>query len=252
MSAYKASKVRMTVLALLAAALAVPAGSAEFMTPNQAVYAPSVVGGAASLNWAGYAQIGFSYTSVQASWTVPEANCEGGQASESAAWVGLGGVNGPGVEQIGTSSNCDGKGRPTYFAWYELFPQPAQRIGPVSPGETITASVQSTGGTSYTLTMNGVSYTGDAGPFADNGSAEWIVEAPATCNPGTCRVLPLTDFGHVSFSGMNSSMFFGPMIQITMLTKPPVGPLGQPLPYMIKAVPTPFGGGGFTVFRLHK
>ena len=33
-----------------------------------------------------------------------------------------------------------------------------------------------------------------------NRSAEWIVEAPSSCNRFTCRVLPLARFGAVSFT----------------------------------------------------
>jgi hypothetical protein len=247
----------MTVLALLAAALAVPAGSAQFMAPNQAVYEPSVVGGLASLNWAGYGLTMLpSYTSVQGSWNVPTANCASGQASESAAWVGLGGF-GPhasGIEQIGTATNCDGKGQPSYFAWYEMFPAPAVMLGPVNAGDAINASVVANADGTYTLTINGHSVTATAPTGGDNSSAEWIAEAPATCNPGTCRVLPLTDFGSVTFSNMNASTFDGPMFKIIMITRSPVGPVGQPLPFMVKAVPTPFdpNSDSFTVFRLHK
>jgi hypothetical protein len=236
----------MTVLALLAAALAVPAGSAQFMGTNAAVYAPTVVAGVASLNWAGYAETGFpSYNSVQATWTVPAATCDSGEASMSAVWVGLGGFsqNATGVEQIGTSTNCDGKGEPSYFAWYELFPLPAVMIGGVTPGETINASVVANADGSYTLTMNGQSFTVTT-PAGDNTSAEWIAEAPATCTKtfSHCKPLPLTDFGSVTFANMNASPFFGPMVQITMVTKS----------FAIKAAPTSFDGSSFTVYRLHK
>jgi hypothetical protein len=237
----------MTVVALLAAALATPAGSAHFMSPNAAVFAPTVVAGFASLNWAGYTLSGApSYTSVHATWTVPAASCDTGQASMSAFWVGLGGFSrtATGVEQIGTASNCDGKGRPAYFAWYELFPAPAQPV-PVSvqPGDTIDASVTANRDGTYTLTLNGFSTT-QVGPAADNTSAEWITEAPSTCTPmlAHCKPLPLTDFGSVTFGNMDATPFDGPMFKITMVTQS----------FAIKAVPTPFDGSGFTVYRLHK
>ena len=41
---------------------------------------------------------------------------------------------------------------------------------------------------------------------------------------------------------MNATPFDGPMFMITMVTQS----------YAIKAVPTPFDGSSFTVFRLHK
>lgn len=246
MSANKASKVRLTVLALLTAAVAAPAGSAQFMSTNAAVYAPAVTAGVASLNWAGYAFSGATYTTVHGSWTVPAANCESGQASMSGFWVGLGGFSptATGVEQIGTATNCDGKGSPSYFAWYELFPQPAVMLGAVNPGDTIDATVTSNGDGTYTFTFNGQSFNADALGFGDNTSAEWIAEAPATCTKtfSHCKPLPLTDFGTVTFNNTSASTFDGALFQITMVTKS----------LTLKAAATPFDGSTFTVFRLHK
>jgi len=249
LSVKKASKVRMSILAVLAAALAAPAVPAQFMSTNATVYAPAVTSGVASLNWAGYALSGGTYTDVQAAWTQPAANCAGGQASMSSFWVGLGGFSptATGVEQIGTASNCDGKGSPSYFAWYELFPNPAVTL-PISlqPGDKVDARVSFSDG-AYTLTMattSGGTYSASQPGPGDNTSAEWITEAPATCTPSFshCKPLPLTDFGSVGYTGTSATPFDGGLYQITMVTKS----------YTPKAVPGPFDGSSFSVNWAHK
>src|SRR5439155_25506393 len=80
LSATKASMVRTSILAVIAAALTLPAGPAQFNDTNAAIYSPSVTAGVASLNWAGYAYTGDTYNSVHASWVQPAADCSSGQA----------------------------------------------------------------------------------------------------------------------------------------------------------------------------
>ena len=42
----------------------------------------------------------------------------------AAIWVGLGGytVGSNALEQTGTAADCNGAGKATYYAWYELVP----------------------------------------------------------------------------------------------------------------------------------
>ena len=71
-------------------------------------------------------------------WTEPTVTCERGDAgASSAVWVGLGGYGTRSLEQVGVNANCDAKGRPLYFAWYEIVPDIARNInGRVMPGAT--------------------------------------------------------------------------------------------------------------------
>ena len=185
---------------------------------------------AASTNWAGYAVTAAeapdspppgspsvpsstvvpAFTSVTGTWTQPRVSCTdpGGSATYSAVWVGLGGLNSDaqGLEQIGTDADCTAAGKPRYFAWYELIPAPAIPLKlKIQPGDTITASVNAnatgvlvqiknrTRRTSFTRQLSIAS--------PDLTSAEWIVEAPSACTrDGRCSVLPLANFGTVSFS----------------------------------------------------
>jgi hypothetical protein len=166
-----------------------------------------------SLNWAGYAVTGTTFSSVSATWVVPTASCTKNATQLDSTWVGLDGfaASDPTVEQIGTDSDCvktrgRHSGTPIYYAWLEMFPKPTQLL-PLSiyPGEVISGSVTVSGST-YTLTLtNGVwtypvSFT-PAGPF-QNSSAEWITEAPTRCSvSGACSIVPLADFGQIVFSG---------------------------------------------------
>ena len=155
-----------------------------------------------SLNWSGYASSNSTFNDVKGSWTQPAATCNG-KSTYSSFWVGLDGYNSNTVEQLGTEADCS-KGKPVYYAWWELFPSPSRTINffTVTPGVTYSAEVQSDGN-NVTLTLSGggnspESITVGQGA-ATLSSAEWIAEAPSICSK-SCRELPLTNFGTVDFS----------------------------------------------------
>jgi hypothetical protein len=161
-----------------------------------------------STNWAGYVATGTSFTAVSATWKQPAAGCSVGETSSAAFWVGLGGSSESStrLEQAGTTAECTGTGTARYWAWYELVPAAAVKIGlTVRPGDTISASVKVSG---QTVTMQVRNLTRKtvvtkrrrmAAP--DTSSAEWIAEAPSLCTTsGACRTVSLTDFGSVRFT----------------------------------------------------
>lgn len=180
-----------------------------------------------SNNWSGYAATGSdgAFTSVSSSWTEPTATCtsgggrrgpgggggrrgpgaRGGQ-SFAAFWVGLDGFNSDSVEQTGTDSDCDGT-TPQYYGWYEMFPAaPVDFTNPVEPGDSISASVTFSGTETYTLVLTDSTQDwtqtitqNEAG--LDRSSAEVIAEAPSSGN----SILPLADFGTVSFSAATAN-----------------------------------------------
>ncbi len=164
-----------------------------------------------SSNWAGYAVTspGTTYTSVTATWKQPAVSCNAAGPAASAFWVGLGGYNvdSQALEQVGADSDCSAIGQAQYYAWYELVPQAAVNLSiKISPGNTITASVNAIdGGTMVELQVinrsSGVRVT-KVLPFSnpDLSSAEWIAEAPSSCSSFSCRTLPLADFGSVAFT----------------------------------------------------
>ena len=164
-----------------------------------------------SSNWGGYvalpaggAQQGFR--SVSGSWRVPRVSCSAGLDTYSAAWVGLGGyrTNSNALEQIGTDADCSRSGRTHYATWFELIPAAPVRIGMrVHAGEVVAASV-TVRGHDVTFRLRdldtGARYaTTRRVRFLDTSSADWILEAPSSCDASSCRTLPLANFGTMSF-----------------------------------------------------
>jgi hypothetical protein len=173
-----------------------------------------------SSNWSGYVATGHGTTTTTASpdtkfrnvtgtWKQPAATCAPGRASASAVWVGLGGysTSSTALEQAGTSADCDVTGRPTYYAWYELVPEPSITIKnlKIRPGDLITSSVLVTGNEVLLQVKNRTRRTVFTKRITlatpDLTSAEWIAEAPSECTAnGFCRQVPLANFGSVTFT----------------------------------------------------
>lgn len=157
-----------------------------------------------STNWSGYAayKTGTTFTDVKGSWVEPSVSCPSRQHQYAAFWVGIDGYTSNSVEQIGTDSDCAAKNRPSYYAWYEMYPKsPVNLSLTIKPGDTISGEVSFSGGSSFTLTLTdqttGKSFTTTQSySGAALSSAEWIAEAPSSFS-----VLPLADFGTVNFTG---------------------------------------------------
>jgi len=169
-----------------------------------AARAHGIQNAAQSTNWSGYAVTGSSgqFSSVSASWKEPTAHCSGHGYKYASFWVGLDGYNSGSVEQTGTDSDCVGSS-PDYYGWYEMYPAyPVNFTNPVSPGDSMTASVTFSGTQTYTLVLKDTTrnwtqtITKSQGGLARS-SAEVITEAPSS-NRG---VLPLANFGTVSYTG---------------------------------------------------
>jgi Peptidase A4 family len=202
---------RVVATVAVAAISAALAGTASGATRD----IPSV-----SSNWSGYAisdaatiagqppSAPLTFSSVTATWIQPKVTCTpAADLSFSSFWVGLGGFaeDAPALEQIGTEADCGSGGTPVYFAWHELVPAASVQIPlRIRPGDTITASVNVHGTDVLVQVKNRTrrsSFTKHlqmASP--DLTSAEWIAEAPSQCGAGSCRVLPLANFGSVAFS----------------------------------------------------
>jgi len=154
-----------------------------------------------SRNWAGYAATGGTFTSVSATWNVPEFAPDS-PAGADAIWVGIGGVRGNDLIQAGTQETVSGHDSTEYQAWIETLPQASRPVPlAVNAGDSISVSLQeqvgddwliafvnNTSGKTYQLTMHYASA---------RSSAEWVVEAP-TARRG--RLLPLDAFGSVNFT----------------------------------------------------
>lgn len=154
-----------------------------------------------SMNWAGYAAAGSAgqFTSVSTSWTQSAVTC-GAASTYSAFWAGLDGDGSQTVEQTGTEADC-ANGAATYQGWYEMFPNaPVFYNNPVLPGDVMRASVVAHGRHAFTLTLSDLTQgwtqtTHQTSATAQLASAEVIAEAPSGAT-----VLPLSNFGTVSFT----------------------------------------------------
>jgi Peptidase A4 family len=200
------------------AAVGAPIASANPVTPGNPMIASGGSSAAAagnsaiaratkSTNWSGYAVHSSKYRNVSATWIEPAAKCPLPKAKQYAAfWVGLDGYNSDSVEQTGTDSDCSGP-TPHYYGWYEMFPAaPVFFKTLVKPGNEMSASVTFSGTDTYTLVLKNLSRgwthtivkqeTGNA-----RTSAEVITEAPSSSS----GVLPLADFGTVTFSSVKVS-----------------------------------------------
>jgi hypothetical protein len=212
---------RLVVIACLAlgAALVCDPASAKTLT-----FAPRVAADAspqASVNWSGYAAVSatteaapsanspLTFGDVTGSWTQPKAHCVKGRADAVAFWVGIGGFNEASstLQQIGTTAQCSSRGVASSFVWWEIVPAGEVRVPlKVRAGDRVTAAVL-VNGSKVTMSIKNAtrrtrfSTTVTVSQPLDVSSAEWIAEAPTACAPnGVCEVVPLTNFGSVTFS----------------------------------------------------
>ena len=157
---------------------------------------------ATTMNWSGYATTGTAgaFTSVSSSWVQPGVTC-GDTDTFSSFWVGLDGIGTQDLEQTGTEADCS-NGAAAYGGWFEFFPAaPVFYNKPVRPGDKMSAAVAAGSGGSFALTLTDATEgwtktTSQSVPGARLSSAEVIAEAPSSQ-----AVLPLADFGTVSFTG---------------------------------------------------
>ena len=178
-------------MTLFLAASPTPSNAASTSVPN------------ISGNWAGYvASPGSGVTSVSGSWTVPNAGSLPPGASST--WVGIGGFGTSDLIQTGTqqiSSPLDQFiAGGAYSAWIEMLPAaPVTVGGPVSPGDSMTASVVSNGGNSWTMNIADAtanwSYSTTVTYQSSQSSAEWIHEAPTLI----AVPIPVGNSGTVTF-----------------------------------------------------
>jgi hypothetical protein len=202
-------------VALCTLVASVAAGTSN-AAPAHTYAANTAVSPQVSSNWSGYAIVSPDqttpqvFTDVTGTWVQPKATCSVGRISSSAFWVGIGGFDpsSNSLEQLGTGADCDGNTTTVAnYAWWELVPAGSVRIPlKIKAGDTITAAVFVSGqklifslrnvtrGTRFSKVL-------DTQQPLDTSSAEWIAEAPSDCGGfGSCHVVPLTNFGTVTFS----------------------------------------------------
>jgi hypothetical protein len=226
---------------VIAAAISATAGGATSSMRHGRMHR---ITNSTSTNWSGYAVTGSRFTSVSASWTQPTAKCSG--TAYSSFWVGLDGDTSNTVEQTGTDADCSGS-TPQYYAWYEMYPKfPVNLRGTVRPGDHLSASVTTDGSGRFTLTITdstqGWTNTTNARlKSAKLASAEVIAEAPSSSG----GVLPLANFGTVSFSGAKANG------SLLTSSTPHLDPITMQSGSTVKAQPSSISNGSFSVAWKH-
>jgi hypothetical protein len=197
-----------TILTIVFSSLLLISAFGPMITIADTEMAPRIhINQGTSTNWSGYAVSSTtgSVTDVKGSWIVPVVT--GTTKAWSSFWVGIDGYASNSVEQIGTDSDWK-NGKAVYYAWYEFYPQPSYLIKsvPIKAGDMISAEVIGSG-TRFRVTITDVT-TGKSFSIkatvqaAKKSSAEWIAEAPSS----TSGVLPLANFGTVTFSGCQATI----------------------------------------------
>ena len=226
---------------VIAAVISATAGEA---TPSMRHGRMHRITNSTSTNWSGYAVTGSRFTSVSSSWTEPTATCSG--TAYSSFWVGLDGDTSNTVEQTGTDADCSGS-TPQYYAWYEMYPKfPVNLKGTVRPGDHLSASVTTNGNGSFTLTISDstqgwTNTTTQRLKRATLASAEVIAEAPSSSG----GVLPLANFGTVSFSGAKANG------SLLTSSTPHLDPITMQSGSTVKAQPGSISNGTFSVAWKH-
>lgn len=196
--------VAFAVAAVVAAA--VPAFAAGSPASGLRLDPNHTITNSTSTNWSGYAATGTTFTSISSSWTEPTAICTFGTAYSS-FWVGLDRYSSSSVEQTGTDADCSSANVAQYYAWYEMYPKfPVNLSSPVQPGDAMSASVTTDRVGRFTLaiadsTQGWTFSTTQRLNKASLSSAEVIAEAPSSRG----GVLPLANFGTVSFGASNAN-----------------------------------------------
>jgi hypothetical protein len=193
--------------------LAAVAAAAICMAPTASA-ATTDVNESTSANWSGYVAGDGSqqFSSVSGSWVEPTVDCTTSDGV-AAFWVGIGGAgqgNGS-LEQVGTQATCSNGSSADHYAWYELVPAAPVRLEvAISPGDHMAAQV-SVSGTAVTVKLTdqttGASSTKNLQmDNPDVSSAEWIAEAPSSCDQsGNCTPLALANFANVDFTNASAT-----------------------------------------------
>jgi hypothetical protein len=143
--------------------------------------------------------------------TVPSVNCAQSALGTSGSaytstWAGLDGFSDNTVEQEGVDGFCTSTtGAPSYFAWYEMFPNAPVAFTGVSPGDAISVTTDKVG-SNWVLTLHDLTTGGGftttqpcpQGAKCRDASAEVITEDPGASIP----VFDLADFGLVNHTAV--------------------------------------------------
>ncbi len=171
-------------------------------------------------NWSGEVETGSNFTAVGASWTIPSIVASP-TLQFAANWVGIGGVTGTTLIQVGTIGATATK-EVGYSAWVEVLPEPSWTLTltstpggspsfTVAPGDVMQASVALTSTGLWHVTISDTTakwtYSHTFGYQVTATSAEWITERPTVFTTTTRQTTlsPLADYRSTRFSHLESA-----------------------------------------------
>jgi len=207
--------------ALMAAALCfgAPAGAAAgavWHRPIISIFANQ------SSNWSGYnqgtlEQGGTQFHEVEGTWVVPKASAhKAGESEYSSSWVGIGGgcvdadctITDTTLIQAGTEQDVNSSGQASYYAWWEIIPEPSTTISSmnVTAGDRMHVAITENPVNSEIWTIevdnlsNGQNFTTTTPYSSTYATAEWIEETPVVIDDnGDVTVGPLPNLTKVHF-----------------------------------------------------
>lgn len=160
-------------------------------------------------NWSGAIvnpPSGKTFSQIAGSWWVPPIWAPGSGSFSMSSWVGIDGYGSPDVLQAGVEADvAEPNGTPTYYVWYEWFPNGETEITnlSVAAGNYVSVNITAKTTTSATAMISvgstgvSINFPAPAGTTLQGNCAEWIVERPDI--NGTYGKLP--NYGSVIFSG---------------------------------------------------
>ncbi len=182
-------------------------------------------------------------------WTVPQPDTNSGALGADAAWVGIGGENSRDLIQAGTEETVLSSGRVRYDAWIEMLPQYSHPVPlAVHPGDSVTVSIAQQPDSSWKISFKnnttGGAYDRTVQYSSSLSSAEWIEEAPS----GRGGILPLDNFGSVSFSGASAAKD-GQTVNLSQAGAQPITMINRNDQPLVSPSGVSADGSGFTLTR---
>lgn len=149
------------------------------------------------------------FTSITASWVMPNVSGNGRTVTADGTWIGIGGVTTGDLIQTGTQDVVDANGTVSRAAFYEMLPSASIVITDmaISPGDNITASIKEIALDSWTIAItdntDSDSFSTTVAYNSANSSAEWIEEDPSYANGSQ---VDFDSFGSVTFTGAKTTV----------------------------------------------
>ncbi|KAL1303150.1 hypothetical protein AAFC00_006580 [Neodothiora populina] len=166
-----------------------------------------------STNWAGAVLIGSGYKGVSGEFTIPDPSLPFGSSSgglhSASAWVGIDGDTcETAILQTGVDFNNE-NGQVSFDAWYEWYPDYSYDFSGIgfSVGDKVRVSIDATSTRAGVATVENLSkgtkvshtFSGESDALCET-NAEWIVEDFTEISGGSESLVPLVDFGTVTFT----------------------------------------------------